>query len=235
VTVYRLSDAIAFPDPEEAEDSGLLAVGGDLRPERLILAYSLGIFPCYEKPPILWFSPDPRAALVPAALHVPRRLARTLRAARFEVRLDTAFAEVIDACARTRRRRQRGTWITEDMQRAYCELHRRGLAHSAEAWHGDQLVGGVYGVSLGGAFFGESMFHRQTDAGKVALVSLIGQLARWGFELFDCQQYTAHVARLGASEWPRRRFLDALARALRQPTRAGRWRLDAEPPAPRTH
>jgi leucyl/phenylalanyl-tRNA--protein transferase len=154
VPVYRLTDTTRFPDPRDAEPSGLLAVGGDLRPERLLRAYSLGIFPWYDEPPILWFSPDPRAALHPAELHVPRRLARTLRSGRFELRLDTAFGEVVDACAHEPRPAAGGTWITAEMAAAYGRLHALGFAHSAEAWRDGKLVGGVYGVAIGAAFSG---------------------------------------------------------------------------------
>ena len=225
--IYRLDDRLLFPPPELAEDSGLLAVGGDLRPERLLLAYSLGIFPWYsEGTPILWHSPDPRMVLVPSRLHVSRSLRKTLRRGRFEVRLDTAFAAVVDSCAETAREGQDGTWITDEMREAYVELHRRGYAHSAEAWEGDELVGGLYGVSLGRAFFGESMFARRPDASKVAFVTLVRWLTRWGVDLIDCQVYTQHLARLGAVEWPREQFLLELRSALEAPTRPGPWSLE---------
>ena len=161
---------------------GPLAVGGDLRPERLVLAYSLGIFPWYSaNEPIQWHSPDPRMVLLADELRVTRSLRRTVRKERFRVSLDTAFAAVVEACAETPRPEQDGTWITDEMKAAYVELHERGLAHSAEAWDGDELAGGLYGVSLGGAFFGESMFAHQADASKVAFVTFTEQLARWGF------------------------------------------------------
>ena len=227
--VFRLGSEVAFPHPEESEPSGLLAVGGDLSPERLLLAYSAGIFPWYsEGQPILWHSPDPRAVLRPAELHVSRSLAKTMRRPRFEVRLDTAFAEVIRACAEVPRPDALGTWITPDMQRAYRELFRRGFAHSAEAWEGSRLVGGLYGVSLGSAFFGESMFTLRPDASKVAFAVLVRQLGRWGFDLVDCQMITPHLERFGAVPWPRRRFLAALERCLSCETRRGPWRLDPE-------
>jgi leucyl/phenylalanyl-tRNA--protein transferase len=178
MVVYRLGGEARFPDPDEAEPDGLLAVGGDLRPERLLEAYARGIFPWYERPPILWFSPDPRLVLRPAELHVARRLRRRLRQGRFTLRCDHAFGSVARACARVRRSGQRGTWITPEMLDAYGELHRLGFAHSCEAWEGDELVGGLYGVSLGAAFFGESMFHTRSDASKAALVALVWQLAR---------------------------------------------------------
>jgi leucyl/phenylalanyl-tRNA---protein transferase len=227
VPVYRLSAALAFPDPREAEPSGLVAAGGDLAAERLLLAYSLGIFPWHGGPPILWYSPDPRAAMRPDGVHVSRRLRRTLRQERFELRLDTAFRAVMEACAEAPRPGQDGTWITGAMIDAYTGLHERGLAHSAEAWRDGQLVGGLYGLALGSAFFGESMFHRERDASKAAFAALLWQLAAWGFDLFDGQLPTAHLATLGLASWPRERFLAALADALRRPTRRGRWHLDA--------
>jgi leucyl/phenylalanyl-tRNA---protein transferase len=226
VPVYLLPAEPAFPPVEQAEPSGLLAVGGDLSAERLLAAYAHGIFPWYEEPPILWFSPDPRAVLPLPRLHVPRRLRRTLRKGRFGLAFDTAFREVIAACATTRLRRSRGTWITPDMHEAYVALHELGFAHSAEAWRGDSLLGGVYGVSLGAAFFAESMFHRESDASKAALVALVWQLEAWGFELFDCQLSSPHLSRLGAEDWTRPRFLAALHHALERPTRRGRWQLD---------
>lgn len=231
MAVVRLGPDLVFPHPDEAEPDGLLAVGGDLSPERLLLAYAAGIFPWYaEGLPILWHSPDPRTVLRPQALHIPRSLRKTLRRGGYEVRLDTAFARVVERCANVPRPEGAGTWITEDMRGAYERLHELGLAHSAEAWHGRELAGGLYGVSLGSAFFGESMFAERADASKVAFVRLVEQLAGWGFDLVDCQVHTEHLARFGAEPWPRRRFLAALARALRSPTRRGRWRFDAPMP-----
>jgi leucyl/phenylalanyl-tRNA--protein transferase len=227
VTVYRLPDEPIFPPPSEAEPSGLLAVGGDLSCERLLAAYAAGIFPWYEDPqPILWFSPDPRWVLLPADLVVSRRLARTLRAGRFEVTLDTAFARVMRGCATVPRADSQGTWITPAMRQAYQELFELGFAHSAEAWQAGDLVGGVYGVSLGGGFFGESMFTLRPDASKVALVTLVRQLAAWRFDFLDCQVHTPHLQRLGARGWPRAAFLRALRKSLRRETRRGRWQLE---------
>ena len=227
--VYRLGAELAFPPAEASDPSGLLALGGDLSPERLLLAYSEGIFPWYsEGQPILWHSPDPRCVLVPAELRVSRSLAKTLRRGRFEVRLDTAFDDVIRACAESPRPEQDGTWITPEMQQAYCTLHRLGLAHSAEAWEEGRLVGGLYGVSLGSAFFGESMFTLKSDASKAAFAVLVRQLERWGFELVDCQLHTDHLARFGARPWPRARFLETLQRCLVRETRRGAWSFDEE-------
>jgi leucyl/phenylalanyl-tRNA--protein transferase len=227
MSVYRLGPDLAFPPPEESEPDGLLAVGGDLSPQRLLLAYSLGIFPWYaEDLPILWHSPDPRTVLLPSDLHVPKSLRRTLRKGTYEVRLDTAFDQVIERCANVERPDADGTWITDDMRSAYLRLHELGFAHSAEAWFEGDLVGGLYGVSLGSAFFGESMFAERKDASKAAFVRLVRQLDRWGFELIDCQVHTRHLERFGAVPWPRERFLAALDRAVRRPTRRGAWRLD---------
>lgn len=225
--VYRLDARLVFPPPEQAHESGLLAVGGDLRPERLLLAYSMGIFPWYERKPILWHAPDPRTVLLASELHVPRSLAKTLRRGVYEVRLDTSFRAVIEGCAAPREPGAT-TWITREMKDAYGRLFDLGLAHTAEAWRDGELAGGLYGVSLGGAFFGESMYARAPDASKVAFVTLVEQLVRWGIELVDCQVHTEHLERFGAREWPRARYLEALGEALALPTRRGRWTLDAD-------
>lgn len=227
MTVFRLDERLLFPTPDQADESGLLAVGGDLRPERLELAYSLGIFPWYSKEPILWYSPDPRMVLRPDALRVSKSLRQTLRRGAYRITLDTAFERVIAACARVKRPGQATTWITPAMRKAYGALHRRGLAHSAEAWSGDTLVGGLYGVSLGAAFFGESMFAREPDASKAAFATLVAQLAGWGITLIDCQVHTPHLARFGAALWPRALYLSALTRALKAPTRPGPWSFES--------
>lgn len=228
--IFRLDHRLVFPPAELAEPSGLLAVGGDLRPERLLLAYTLGIFPWYHDGlPILWHSPDPRTVLEPAKIRVQRSLRKAMGKRPYEIRLDTAFRAVIEACAATPRPGQDGTWITDEMLEAYVELHELGFAHSVEAWEGDRLRGGLYGVSLGGVFFGESMFAHAPDASKIAFVRLAAQLVAWGIDLVDCQVHTDHLERFGAEEWPRRRYLAALAEALRKPTRRGRW--DFDPPA----
>ncbi len=226
MAVYRLGTQLTFPPPDEAEASGLLAIGGDLAPERLLLAYSCGIFPWpLVEQPLLWFSPDPRMVLVPAQLRLSHSLRKTLRQQRYEVRLDSAFDDVMRRCAEVRRRGEAGTWITPALTQAYGHLHQLGFAHSAEAWEGDVLVGGLYGVSLGGVFFGESMFADRPDASKVAFVTLMRQLEAWHFDLVDCQVHTEHLARFGATEWSRDRFLDALEESLAKPSRCGRWRL----------
>lgn len=228
MTVYRLGKTLAFPPPEDADPNGLLAVGGDLSIERLLLAYAMGIFPWYtDDTPILWFSPDPRGVLLPEELVVHRSLARRVRSGRYDVTLDRAFGDVIRGCAASPRDGQKGTWITGDMIAAYERLHELGFAHSCETWEDGRLVGGLYGVSLGAAFFGESMFSRATDASKTALVHLAAQLRRWGFGLIDCQVRNEHLASLGAGDWPRERFLSVLTQCLQQPTRRGPWAFDA--------
>ena len=224
--VAFLEPGAPLPVPRAGGPAGLVAVGGDLRPETLLDAYAKGIFPWYEEDPILWFCPDPRLVLRPRDLRINRSLRRALRRGRFEVRLDTAFGEVIRACAGARRPGPRGTWINRDMIRAYERLHALGFAHSAEAYREGRLVGGLYGVAMGAVFFGESMFTREDDASKVALVRLRDQLMAWGFEMIDCQVPTPHMARLGATAWERRRFLRALQQALRVPTRRGAWTID---------
>jgi leucyl/phenylalanyl-tRNA--protein transferase len=231
----RFTNRIAFPDPRRADADGLVAYGGDLSPQRLLVAYAQGIFPWpYDEAwPVLWYSPDPRMVLLPSDLHVSHSLQKTLHRRTFEIQFDTAFAQVIHRCATTKRSGQRGTWITSDMIQAYCRLHELGLAHSVEAWVDGELVGGLYGVSLGAVFFGESMFAQRANASKVAFVQLVRQLQVWEFHLVDCQTYSAHLAHFGAVMWPRERFLQMLARALQVPTRRGRWTLPAaSPPSP---
>ncbi len=227
--IFRLGKKLSFPPPYLADPDGLLAVGGDLSPERLLLAYRKGIFPWYsEGLPILWYSPDPRMVLLSHQLHVSRSLKKFIRKRKYKITLDRAFPEVIANCARVPRPNQNGTWITRDMERAYNELHRLGYAHSVEAWSDGKLVGGAYGVSLGALFCGESMFALADNASKVALTTLVHQLHRWGIWLIDCQVYTKHLARFGAIEWPRSKYLRALKDALKYPTRSGKWRLDGD-------
>ncbi len=221
--VYSLGRALAFPPVDDAED-GLLAVGGDLSPERLLLAYRSGIFPWYdERLPILWHSPDPRCVLPVDRLHVGRTLRRTIAKGTYEVRFDCAFERVIHACQKTPRVGQNGTWITDEMARAYVALHRIGYAHSVEAWASGELAGGQYGVSLGRMFFGESMFAWQPNASKVALVRLAERVQSWGFPLIDAQVSTPHTLAMGAEEWPRARFVEVLRREIEHPTRKGSW------------
>jgi len=229
--MFRLSSNprdLRFPPVELASPEGLLAVGGDLRPERLLEAYRHGIFPWYnDDQPILWWSPDPRAVLFPDKLHVSRSLERTIRHGIFTATFDTCFREVMRQCAGPRLQYpEGGTWITPAMIEAYVRLHELGYAHSIETWQERRLVGGLYGIALGGAFFGESMFSRVTDASKVALVLLIRRLRAWGFRIFDCQQSSPHVMRFGAEEIPRRDFLNHLAAALALPDRHRPWQFD---------
>ncbi|MGC8644214.1 MAG: leucyl/phenylalanyl-tRNA--protein transferase [Isosphaeraceae bacterium] len=206
--VFRLGADIVFPPVQLAEPEGILAFGGDLKPDRLLAAYRQGIFPWYEQGgPILWWSPDPRLVLFLEEFHLSRRLRRTIRQGRFEIRFDTAFAQVIKACAEVARAHEDGTWITPEMQRAYIRLHQLGHAHSMESWRGERLVGGIYGVRVGRCFCGESMFHHETDASKVALAALVERLRQEGVELIDCQVSSEHMLRLGAREIPRARFL----------------------------
>ena len=213
--VFWLDQRLRFPPVEQALPEGLLAVGGDLTVERLLLAYRNGIFPWYSPgDPILWWSPDPRLVLLPGDLHVPRSLRRTLNGGRFRFSLNRDFIAVIHACAADRR--QSGTWLVPEMIAAYIHLHQAGYAHSVEVWQDGRLAGGLYGVALGRCFFGESMFHRVRDASKAGLVYLVRHLAPLGFELIDCQVATAHLARFGAREMPRREFLQRLHRALKR-------------------
>jgi leucyl/phenylalanyl-tRNA--protein transferase len=226
--VFRLDDDVRFPRPALAEPGGLLAVGGDLRLERLVAAYRRGIFPWYdETTPILWWSPNPRPILLPWEVRVPRRLTRTIRSGRFRVTIDADFGGVIRGCAAAVRERQEGTWIVPEMITAYERFHAAGFAHSVEAWQDGELVGGAYGVAIGKAFFGESMFHRVTDASKVAFVALAGHLDRLGFHFIDCQQTTAHLCRFGAFEVPRHEFMRRLEAARDCPP-SGPWRLDSQ-------
>ena len=221
---------LAFPPVELAlrDPDGLLALGGDLAPERLLAAYRQGIFPWYsEGQPILWWSPDPRMVLLPNELKISRSLRKTLRKRPFRITLDTDFPAVMAACADPRADGH-GTWITEEMTLAYRRLHELGYAHSVEAWQEGHLVGGLYGVALGRVFFGESMFTRATDASKVAFVHLVEQLMRWDFALIDCQVHTGHLASLGAKPIPRSDFTTALLREAQPPDRRGPWRLDAD-------
>jgi leucyl/phenylalanyl-tRNA--protein transferase len=222
--VYQLSEDLVFPSPYLASKEGLLAIGGDLSPDRLLLAYSHGIFPWYsEGEPILWWSPDPRLVLYPDELKVSRSLRKKIKQDVFEITMDRAFEEVITECAQVRLENHEGTWIVDDMVRAYCRLHQAGFAHSIEAWQDNRMAGGLYGVSLGRCFFGESMFTRITNASKVALVALVEHVKARDFAFIDCQITTAHLTRFGAREIPRARYLDELAGAIKAATLQGKW------------
>ncbi len=218
-----------FPPVESAlrNPNGLLAAGADLSTGRLLDAYSRGIFPWYsEDEPLLWWSPDPRMVLAVGDLRVSRSLRRRIRSGIFTLTFDAAFQEVMIACGHIRR--DDGTWITSEMIDGYTELHRLGYAHSVEAWRGNELVGGVYGMALGRMFYGESMFARATDASKVALAYLVRQLARWKFELIDCQMSTPHLASLGACDIPRCEFLVRIRELVARPPVPSPWRFDDE-------
>jgi len=225
--IFRLVDDTVFPPPDYADPSGLIAVGGDLSSERLLEAYRVGIFPWYaEEQPILWWSPDPRFVLELEKFKISRSLGKTLRRRIFHVTFDRVFDDVIAACAAMPREGQSGTWITAEMQEAYVKLHGLGFAHSVETWFEGKLVGGLYGVSLGKAFFGESMFRHKNNASKVALAVLVDKLRKWGFHFIDSQMTTEHMIRLGAEEMPRRIFLKRLQSALRHSTKRGKWHVE---------
>lgn len=224
--VFRLVNDLIFPPPELAEPDGLLAVGGDLSTARLLKAYASGIFPWYsEGDPILWWSPVPRLVLFPAEFHLPRRLKRTMLGKTFSVTADTAFADVIAACASASGRSEKGTWITPAMQEAYCSLHALGFAHSIECWQGDVLAGGLYGICLDGVFFGESMFTRVRDASKVALATLVQFSLLHGIALIDCQMTTDHLVRFGARELAREEFHALLEHHVGSCLPQKKWRL----------
>ncbi|MDE0793089.1 MAG: leucyl/phenylalanyl-tRNA--protein transferase [SAR324 cluster bacterium] len=223
--VYQLIPEVSlFPPTEEAEGDGLLAVGGDLTKERLLAAYSKGIFPWYEAgQPILWWSPDPRLVLIPEELKISRSLRKALRKQQFEIRFDSAFQQVIKACADVRTQQGEGTWIIPEMQQAYTELHQEGFAHSVESWLDGELAGGLYGISLGRCFFGESMFSTRNDSSKVALVALVEFSKQVGIKMIDCQMTTSHLLSLGAREIKRKVFLQNLKIHLEEPTLKGSW------------
>jgi leucyl/phenylalanyl-tRNA---protein transferase len=226
--IALLHDDTPFPPAEQAlcEPNGLLAVGGSLTPARLLDAYRHGIFPWFNPgDPVLWWSPDPRMVLFPQEFRISRSLRKTLRHRAFEIRTDTAFEQVMRRCAAPREARG-GTWITGDMFAAYARLHQMGVAHSVETWHEGELVGGLYGVSIGHVFYGESMFSGMTDASKVALAHLAAQLDRWGYGMIDCQMHTPHLASLGAREIPRAEFIRHVRELTPYPDSAPRWQFD---------
>ncbi len=222
--VYALNKEIIFPDPNLADEQGLLAIGGDLTPERLVLAYANGIFPWYSNgDPILWWSPDPRMILYPADFIMSKSFLQTLRNSNFEVKFDTDFKNVIDKCAKVPRYGEDGTWITDEMKQAYYSLHKTGLAHSVETYRNNKLVGGLYGISLGRAFFGESMFHIDRDASKVALYYLVEKAKEWKFRFIDAQIETDHLKSLGAISISRVDYLNILKEVIKWPTKRGKW------------
>ncbi len=222
--VFQLTDKLIFPPPKLAEENGLLAIGGDLSPERLLLAYRSGIFPWYsEGEPILWWSPSPRLVIFPAEFKVPKRLSRLMRQEKHSITMDKAFLQVITACASTDKRQEKGTWITGAMIEAYCRLHDMGFAHSVECWLENKLIGGLYGISLGGIFFGESMFSGEPNSSKAALVHLVKKLQEWDFDLIDCQMKTEHLMQFGAREIPGDEFQKLLNKSTARSDRKGKW------------
>jgi leucyl/phenylalanyl-tRNA---protein transferase len=226
--LFILKGDAPFPDPRLAHPSGLLAIGGDLSEKRLLDAYSHGIFPWYsEGEPIQWFSPEPRLIIEPREFHVSRSLHKVFKKKTFHVTFDTDFELVITMCARIPRSHEHGTWITRDMQRAYCRMHRAGYGHSVEVWLDDALAGGLYGLSLGGCFFGESMFSAVPNASKTALAALAAHTAAWDFDFIDCQLTTPHLLSMGGKEISRAQYLKRLEEGLKKPTRKGPWHLDS--------
>jgi leucyl/phenylalanyl-tRNA--protein transferase len=222
--VYQIPDELLFPDPELAEEDGLLGVGGDLSPSRLLLAYASGIFPWFSKgEPIMWWSPDPRCVLRPEKLKISTSLRQALKKDNYEVRFDTSFEEVIRQCSATKRKGQRGTWITKEMVDAYIQLHELGYAHSTEVFMDGELAGGLYGISIGGTYSGESMFHLKPEASKIALYHLVERLKEKGFPLIDCQVTNSHLLSLGAEEMPRKEFLKQVVKNREKPGHKGRW------------
>lgn len=221
--IYRLDKELIFPPPELADEDGILAVGGDLSPERLLLAYSNGIFPWFtEDEPIIWWSPDPRFILNPIDIKVSKSMGKLMRKNKYHITFDTCFRDVIIQCSTDRKG---GTWITPDMIEAYCKLHELGFAHSVETWYEDQLVGGLYGISLGSAFFGESMFSLMDNASKIAIITLSKILSENEFLFIDCQVHTNHLESLGAKDVPRTEFLSLLEEALKYDTLRGKWTI----------
>jgi leucyl/phenylalanyl-tRNA--protein transferase len=222
--IFSLIDEAIFPDPNLSEEDGLLAVGGDLSSERLIQAYANGIFPWYSGgEPILWWSPDPRMVLFPEKFKISKSLKQSMRNKDYEISFDRDFKSVIKKCAKSSRKEGDGTWITEEMQEAYVKLHDAGFAHSVETYQAGKLVGGLYGISLGKAFFGESMFHTERDASKIALYFLVERMKEWNFHFIDVQQETNHLKSLGAESIPRTEFLKLLKEALKFPVVRGKW------------
>jgi leucyl/phenylalanyl-tRNA--protein transferase len=223
MSIYWLPDEIWFPPVEEADEDGVLAAGGDLSPERLLAAYSRGIFPWYsELNPILWWSPDPRFVLFPEQAYVSKTMRQILKRGIFEVTFDRDFESVIENC-RGPRKREQGTWINDEMKQAYIELHRMGYAHSVEAWRGGRLAGGLYGISLGRCFFGESMFTKESNASKAAFLTLASRLEQLGFDIIDCQVYTDHLDSLGAEMISRHDFIRIIKASQTEESITGSW------------
>ena len=210
--MYRLTDALLFPSPEQASAEGIVAVGGDLQPERVMLAYRKGIFPWFDSDDFLiWWSPDPRMVLFPDQLKISKSMRTVLRKKRFEVTFNKAFDQVVEACAKVKRFGQNGTWITPGLMEVYSTLHTQGHAHSVEVWEEGSLVGGLYGIDLGTVFSGESMFSKSSNASKVALIFLVKELKKNKYKLIDCQVPTQHLASMGAEPISRTKFLTFLS------------------------
>ena len=222
--LFRLSERIEFPPPWLARSDGLLCIGGDLSIERLLLAYQNGIFPWFsENEPLLWWSPDPRLVLFPAFINISRSLKKKIKKTPFKITVDNAFEQTIISCSKPRRDGFEGTWLVEEMIDAYIQLHKHGYAHSIETWHGNALVGGLYGVCLGGFFFGESMFSLESNASKIALVALTTLLKTYGFDMIDCQVTTPHLLNMGAVEISRDRFLKKLTPSIARKMHPNIW------------
>ncbi|MFC2111456.1 leucyl/phenylalanyl-tRNA--protein transferase [Bacteroidota bacterium] len=223
--VYQLTKELIFPNPNEAIDEGLLAVGGDLSEERVLLAYSHGIFPWYSNDdPIMWWSPNPRLVLFPDKLKISKSLKQKIKKGVFDIKFDTNFEEVIEHCSKVPRGEQDGTWITEEMKQAYINLYKKGFAHSVETYFDGKLVGGLYGLSLGNMFFGESMFHLITDASKIAFYYLVEKISEWDFDLIDCQVKTEHLISLGGEEISREQYLELLSDSVKRESKVGKWK-----------
>jgi leucyl/phenylalanyl-tRNA--protein transferase len=222
--VFLLNEELVFPNPEDANVDGLLAIGGDLRPDRLLLAYEMGLFPWYSPPdPVLWWCPDPRCVLYCKEVKISKSMRNVINRKQFAITYDEAFVEVMKGCRDTPRNGQDGTWISNEVIESYRYLHRLGVAHSVEAWYEGRLVGGLYGLSIGKMFFGESMFSAMSNASKAAFIHLAQALDTLGFELIDCQIYNDHLGTLGARHIPRSTFLSTLAAALQHDTLRGNW------------
>lgn len=222
--VFRLSDRLVFPSPHLARHDGLLCLGGDLTPERILLAYQNGIFPWFSPgDPLLWWSPDPRLVIVPGRLKVSRSLKKKINRNVYTITMDQAFERVINACADSPNRRGQGTWLVQEMIEAYTGLHEKGYAHSVEAWKAGTLAGGLYGIALGGCFFGESMFSTMADGSKTALAALDHHLVEHNFDLIDCQVRTDHLVSMGGIEIPRKDFLTRIHSSLEKETVKGPW------------
>lgn len=224
MSYYFLGDELTFPSVENTDEHGILALGGDLSPERLLLAYRSGIFPWYSaNEPIIWWSPDPRFVLYPENIKVSKSMKQIIRRGQFKVTFDQKFEDVIYHCGKIKREGQHGTWITQDMRQAYVHLHHLGYAHSVEVWEGEKLVGGLYGVSLGRCFFGESMFSYVSNASKTGFITLVQKLHKKEFKLIDCQVHTKHLESLGAGHITRSQFMANIKAALTYPSQIGNW------------